>query len=118
MFDMNRLEIIDLENPANPIEWTGTVDEFTAANVDCPMTEEELWQLTTRGYVILGGGAVPMVCVRYALNNFSNELRCDLDIAIREGDIEAARWFSYKIAHTANEMLAMVAAMRAKGEIA
>ncbi len=64
--DMNRLELIDLDDPALPIEWTGTVDEFTAANVDAPMSDEELQHLTRNGFVVLGGGATGMFCVRYA----------------------------------------------------
>jgi hypothetical protein len=64
--DMNRLEVIDLDDPSLPIQWTGTVDEFTTANVDLPMTDDEREELASKGFVVMGGGAAPMVCVRYA----------------------------------------------------
>lgn len=66
LLDMNRLEMIDLDPPSSEIVWTGTVDEFTAANVDGPMSDEEIEFLVNHGYVVVGGGAAPMFCIRYA----------------------------------------------------
>ena len=59
---MNNLEMLDLDDPTTPVLWTGTVDEFTAAN---DLTEDQLETLTLRGFVILGGGAAPMVLLRF-----------------------------------------------------
>lgn len=66
-FDMNRLEIIDpdLSEAENPI-WSGTVDEYTVNNANWPMSEDEIETLASRGFVVIGGGAMSVFVVRYA----------------------------------------------------
>lgn len=61
-YDMTRLELLDAETGS--IEWTGTLDEFDAANVDVPMAGVERRYLLTNGYVVLGGGAGQMFTLR------------------------------------------------------
>jgi hypothetical protein len=67
ILDMNRLEIIDPELPeSEQLQWTGTVDEYTLANADWPMSDEEIEFLSTHGFVVIGGGAAALYVVRYA----------------------------------------------------
>lgn len=69
MRDMTTIEIIPLDNfpenydPANPVECRCSAEEFMDNN---ELTEEEIDHLVIEGYVVMGGGAAPMVCVRYA----------------------------------------------------
>ena len=69
MRDMSRIEIIPLDNlpenydPKNPVEWSGPVEVFMDNN---ELTEQEIEHLAREGYVVMSGGAAPMVCVRYA----------------------------------------------------
>lgn len=62
---MTRVELIDVKT--GTVDWTGPIDDFIAANEDSPLSEEEVEHLAAHGYVVVGGGAVPPVCIRYAL---------------------------------------------------
>lgn len=60
--DTSRVEIVDDDGR---VEWTGTAEEFFAANDQFSLSEEEREHLARRGYVWLGGGAFAETCVRY-----------------------------------------------------
>jgi hypothetical protein len=60
--DRTRIEVIDLDSP-DAIEWSGSVDDFDITQ----LSEEELDRLMDQGYVTVGGGAAPLMCVRFAL---------------------------------------------------
>lgn len=59
--DMTRLELIDMDSP-DVIEWTGSVQDFDLAQ----LSEAEVIHLMDRHYVVIGGGASPVYCVRFA----------------------------------------------------
>jgi hypothetical protein len=63
---LNRLELIDLDDPANPIVWAGAVHEFTEGAAGVYVDEEEMERLVSRGFVVIGGGDDEMFCLRYA----------------------------------------------------
>jgi hypothetical protein len=65
--DPTRIELLDLDPPADGTPyWTGTVDEFLVENRS-EMSDDQIERLHEQGAVVIGGGAAPMVCVRFAL---------------------------------------------------
>lgn len=59
-YDMTRLEMVGVDDGA--IEWSGPVDDF---DID-QLGENELSFLMANKYVVVGGGAAPVFCVRFA----------------------------------------------------
>ncbi len=60
--DMSIIEVVDVDSGS--IEWVGPVEEFIEAN---DMDEFEIAELFRAGYVVTGGGASPVVTVRFGL---------------------------------------------------
>jgi hypothetical protein len=64
-FDLTRVELIDLDDPTEPVSWSGALTEFVAANTDAPLSDDERSSLTKQGHVIVGGGAAAAVLIRH-----------------------------------------------------
>lgn len=105
--DRTRLEIVDLDasNSADTvITWSGSIDEFDITQ----LSEEQQDQLLDKGYVVTGGGAAPLICVRFVV-------AADDPIAPRVGERRETSSHEFaiaviaKVAEIAPDLLALVA---------